>query len=991
MRHRSHKAAAVLSLLAGAAASQHAAAQTVFYFENFDSAVLNQVSGDPRVTSACTGNAPSFTHVPPAGWSWTGCGMPTFECRTGATCPPSGATCQFCGNNEGVFEWEGWSFADKAFWVRVAGDQRRSEFTLGQGNVAIADPDEWDDRGNPKFNCGRFNAFMTTPAINLAGTDAASLVLNFASSWRPEAFDDPSREDVAQGRPPTNNQTATVRAIYTVGGVDQPAVTVLLWDSDPSSPNYKDDNSTNDNIFVDASSLSVPVGATAVKFEFSLTNAGNDWWWAIDNVILSADVAGLPTVLFLEDFEGVTLLPPVHEVPSGCGITYCDQQVFTHDGPNGVVVSLDPTVTGGVPDWRGWSFVRRPFWLCMSGGPNGANFVNGTGVIAVADGDEFDDLANTGPLDTTLATPAIDLSGRTAGVLVVSFDSSWRREAPQFATVVAEFDNGVTTELIRWESEADSPFRKDDAENELVARPLIVPSGANAVTLKFRYVGFNNWWWAIDNIRLFEGEAVVEIARATPNDAPMAVAPSIDYDPCFRPWSPLPPAGWDTLFDPIGGCPIECGRAEWRGWAFANKDWWWQQVDNQRREEFTNARGYIAIADPDEWDDAPNGLSQFNAFMTSPSIALAGPLANATLAFDSSWRPEGFDDGCSCGETNNQTATITAVYTVGGVPQPPVEVLRWDSDESGPFFKPDSTNEHVVLNLSIPNGATAVRFEYGLTKARNDWWWAVDNIAFTVNGSTLFSEDFEQPLALQAPPTENPAVQQCKYFSTVAAQGLNFTVDNAGLIDCPGGEFTGFNAWLTDAWARSEGGQRSGHGAPFAFISDFNAGQCDGLARLITPAYSIIGVNPNTVTLDFRSGWLNEAGHVSSVEVSFDGGAWQNVLAWNAITKPTVVDEIVSVEINNPEGASTVRFRFNDQDAGWWAVSQIVVTGVVGTPPCPVDFNGDGFVDFFDFDTFVDCFEGGACPDGRDGDFNGDGFVDFFDFDAFVFAFENGC
>jgi hypothetical protein len=59
--------------------------------------------------------------------------------------------------------------------------------------------------------------------------------------------------------------------------------------------------------------------------------------------------------------------------------------------------------------------------------------------------------------------------------------------------------------------------------------------------------------------------------------------------------------------------------------------------------------------------------------------------------------------------------------------------------------------------------------------------------------------------------------------------------------------------------------------------------------------------------------------------------------------------------------------------------------------PCPPDFNGDGFLDFFDYDDFVNCFETGTCPDGRTADFNGDGFVDFFDYDEFVGAFEAGC
>lgn len=59
--------------------------------------------------------------------------------------------------------------------------------------------------------------------------------------------------------------------------------------------------------------------------------------------------------------------------------------------------------------------------------------------------------------------------------------------------------------------------------------------------------------------------------------------------------------------------------------------------------------------------------------------------------------------------------------------------------------------------------------------------------------------------------------------------------------------------------------------------------------------------------------------------------------------------------------------------------------------PCPADFNGDGFLDFFDYGDYVNCFETGTCPPGNTADFNGDNFVDFFDYSDFVQAFEAGC
>jgi sugar lactone lactonase YvrE len=71
-------------------------------------------------------------------------------------------------------------------------------------------------------------------------------------------------------------------------------------------------------------------------------------------------------------------------------------------------------------------------------------------------------------------------------------------------------------------------------------------------------------------------------------------------------------------------------------------------------------------------------------------------------------------------------------------------------------------------------------------------------------------------------------------------------------------------------------------------------------------------------------------------------------------------------------------------------VGPIALRLIRGTPPCEADYNGDGFLDFFDYDDFVACFEGVGTP-GCITDFNDDGFVDFFDYDAFVAAFESGC
>ena len=87
------------------------------------------------------------------------------------------------------------------------------------------------------------------------------------------------------------------------------------------------------------------------------------------------------------------------------------------------------------------------------------------------------------------------------------------------------------------------------------------------------------------------------------------------------------------------------------------------------------------------------------------------------LIFDSSWRPE-FDDNY------HQTAIVTASFDGADS----FVLLLWESDGSSPNFKPDATNETVIVELGNPDGATSLVLEFGLYDAGNDWWWAIDNV-----------------------------------------------------------------------------------------------------------------------------------------------------------------------------------------------------------------------------------------------------------------------
>ena len=106
-------------------------------------------------------------------------------------------------------------------------------------------------------------------------------------------------------------------------------------------------------------------------------------------------------------------------------------------------------------------------------------------------------------------------------------------------------------------------------------------------------------------------------------------------------------------------------------------------------------------------------------------------------------------------------------------------------------------------------------------------------------------------------------------------------------------------------------------------------------------------------------------------------------------------EAVIVPEPCEPENTYWYEFRLTVTDRlGLETTDSVMMVGDC----CPGDFNGDGYVDGFDYDDFVACFEGDPCPEHHEhnddyppADFNHDGFVDGYDYDDFVGAFEEGC
>ncbi|MCS5652943.1 MAG: alkaline phosphatase family protein [Candidatus Marinimicrobia bacterium] len=176
-----------------------------------------------------------WTHEPPENWMIDNSNMPEV----------------------GTIEWRGWSFASMDFWVD-AEDQLRSQFIRADGTVAVADPDEWDDCGNAA-SFGSYNSILTSPLIQLTNQP---IHISFDSHYRQEA---PQQVSLTV----TNSSGEIIEML-------------LHYSSDPGS-----DNDSGD-VLNQWLSFIVETDEDEIYFQWEMYDAGNNWYWAIDNVTIQS-------------------------------------------------------------------------------------------------------------------------------------------------------------------------------------------------------------------------------------------------------------------------------------------------------------------------------------------------------------------------------------------------------------------------------------------------------------------------------------------------------------------------------------------------------------------------------------------------------------------------------------------------------------------------------------------------------------------------------
>ncbi len=214
----------------------------------------------------------------------------------------------------GVKEWREWALTNSKWWAFDVDNQRRGEFAngfAGGSTVAVADPDEWDDIAAPftdpvtgivtlesPQNLTLWGSTLISPEVAVPA-GLSEIVIDFSLSWRPE-----------------NDQAFRLVAQFTDGSGGNVGLPVVLMDvvstpnTDPrffgNFPNAQfsqlvadaPSNPTNigAGVFPNGDTIAVPAGASAVQLAFDLFDAGNNWWFAFDNLALLGESTGGPII-----------------------------------------------------------------------------------------------------------------------------------------------------------------------------------------------------------------------------------------------------------------------------------------------------------------------------------------------------------------------------------------------------------------------------------------------------------------------------------------------------------------------------------------------------------------------------------------------------------------------------------------------------------------------------------------------------------------------
>jgi hypothetical protein len=267
---------------------------------------------------------------------------------------PPGWSVSFFGPQGNPIEFQGWRVLDVDSWVGTELDEGRSTWSrAGIGlhdAVLVADTDAYDDGTDVDPNS--FSSIVTTPPIDLRFVASNSVTIEFDSFFRNE--------------PP---QQARLDVTFDGGTT---FYSILRYDSGVIA---------NGTIIDERPIIALDNPVSGLMFfRFFIFGAGDNGWWAVDDVVINGTVTGGPAPLKV-----------TNKNDSGAGSL---RQAIS-DATNGDTIVFDPTLTGAITLTSGELLLNKSITL---NGP-GANILSLNGnssssVLHIASGSSL--IANLG-------------------------------------------------------------------------------------------------------------------------------------------------------------------------------------------------------------------------------------------------------------------------------------------------------------------------------------------------------------------------------------------------------------------------------------------------------------------------------------------------------------------------------------------------------------------------------------------------------------------
>ncbi len=470
----------------------------------------------------------------------------------------------------------------------------------------------------------------------------------------------------------------------------------------------------------------VPPGTTTAEVSLHLLGR----LACADNLDFRMDEApAFPDIVAFDTFDDLPLLPFVAVRRTGDGTDFCNEI------PGWTIDLSEMTSQSLEPAYDGVTAMDVDSWISEQGvqigrGSTGRFKIGQRNTALVFDPDAWADFsgAEDKGFNTSITREYQLPANVVAASLYIEFSWEFAAEASQTAKVEVSFNNGQTwQELLILDSE-------DLTTNQILGERSRFQAGSDfsfggpemLVRLSVSEAG-NHWWFIVDDITIGDGQGVIEAE---------------DFEGLLmKPFTfanrDSPSDGSDYTADIVGwtidnsGMQQESREPAYQGWRVLDVESWVKEQNGQSRSVLlTNGNNQALIADPDAWADYIPGTpgTGFNSRIYRDVDLRGFRPETLSVYFDWEFRAEG-----------QQRGLVEISFDQGQSYQP---LLDLDSAggqliENGIYFGPS------VFEAGIDFEPSSYRARLRVTCAEggNNWWFALDNIVFLAEPTTIIAGD----------------------------------------------------------------------------------------------------------------------------------------------------------------------------------------------------------------------------------------------------------